>query len=152
MNAFLFPFYLEYAYAAPLLCLFACVIILCLCCVSVCVSTGDAVTGEIDKMDKVEPNKSASAGVSKTTKNSTQRAVKVAAVKESRSVRSKRRVSGEGKPALVLLIFKGEFCMCLAAWAVLRFSQYFHFKHSKKSSNLANTTGKSYQCRDSFRK
>lgn len=72
-----------------------------------CVLTGEAVRGETDKTVKVEPNKSASAAVKKAATVAGQKAVKVTPLKavESRSVRSKRRVKGEGKPAHVLSCF-----------------------------------------------
>lgn len=62
-----------------------------------CVLTGEAVKDEIE----VEPDKSASVDLTKTAVIAGQKAVNVAPWTESRSVRSKRRVSGEGKPAHV---------------------------------------------------
>lgn len=64
---------------------------------SLCVFAGEAVRDETGPKDKVEPNKSAPAGVIKTAVIAGQRAVKAVPLKGSRLVRSKRRVSGEGK-------------------------------------------------------
>lgn len=69
--------------------------------VSLRVFAGEAVRDETGQKDKVEPNKSATARVIKTAVIAGQRAVKAAPRKGSGSVRSKRRVSGEGKPTHV---------------------------------------------------
>lgn len=71
--------------------------------------TGEVVKDNTDKTVKVQPKKSASADVKKTAKDGGQKAAKVTTLKAvmSRSVRSKRRVNGEGKPAAVLLTGSG---------------------------------------------
>lgn len=80
--------------------LFAVCVFVCVCGVSVCVSTDEAVKKE--KTVKAEPNKSASADGQSVDG---QKEVKVTPLRtvESRSVRAKRRVKGEGKRAHVLL-------------------------------------------------
>lgn len=86
---------------------------MCVCSVFLCVSAGEAVKDETDKTVKVEPNKSASAGVRKTKAAvAGQKAFKVTPVKavQSRSVRSKRRVTGEGNPAHGFWD-QGELCL-----------------------------------------
>lgn len=102
----------------------------CLCCllcffgVSVCASTGEVDRKKSEKTVRVEPNKSASADDQATADG--QEAVKVTHLKavKSRTVRSKRRVKGEGKPAhsssclgiyssLLLAIWCLSLCVCL---------------------------------------
>ncbi|KAM8757519.1 uncharacterized protein AB9X84_010323 [Acanthopagrus schlegelii] len=76
-------------------------------------SDGEAVKDETDKTVKVEPNKSASAGVRKTKAAvAGQKAFKVTPVKavQSRSVRSKRRVTGEAPADQCLLPMEEGSC------------------------------------------
>lgn len=82
----------------------------------VCLLTGTAVK-EADKIDKDDRNTSASVSIPESAINVDQKAVE----EGSQSVRLKRRVSGKGKPAHVLLssfgiYLRGMFQSALAAF------------------------------------